>query len=66
MRFQLRYRAKNLLRGHRPHGLPHVRTGAVKISDIKKIGVKKLTEKYGVTEDAIYSRMLLSNMRAQS
>ena len=36
----------------------------IKIRDLKDIGIDKLTEDYGVTEDAIYSRMLLSNVKA--
>ena len=35
----------------------------LKIRDLKNEGVEKLTKKYGVTADAIYSRMLLSNVK---
>lgn len=35
----------------------------IRIRDIKAVGMEKLTEIYGVTEDAIYSRMLLSNVK---
>jgi Zn-dependent peptidase ImmA (M78 family) len=35
----------------------------IKIKDILETGVKTLREDYGVTEDAIYSRMLLSNIK---
>lgn len=38
----------------------------IKIRDIKEKGIDSLVNKYGVTEDAIYSRMLLSNVRARS
>lgn len=33
----------------------------IKIRDLKEIGASELANKYGVTEDAIYSRMLLSS-----
>lgn len=36
----------------------------IKIRDLKEIGIKKLTEDYGVTEDAVFSRMLLSSVKA--
>lgn len=36
----------------------------IKIRDIKDVGVETFAEEYGVTEDAIYSRMLLSNVSA--
>lgn len=35
----------------------------IKIRDIKKYGIDALMRKYGVTEDAIYSRMLLSSVK---
>lgn len=35
----------------------------IRIQDIMNIGIDKLTERYGVTEDAIYSRMLLSSIK---
>lgn len=38
----------------------------IKIRDIKDEGVESFAEEYGVTEDAIYSRMLLSSVTASS
>lgn len=35
----------------------------IRIQDIMNIGIDQLTERYGVTEDAIYSRMLLSSVK---
>lgn len=35
----------------------------IRIRDIKTNGIDSLVNKYGVTEDAIYSRMLLSNVK---
>lgn len=35
----------------------------IRIRDIKSKGIDQLVEKYGVTEDAIYSRMLLSSVK---
>lgn len=34
----------------------------IKIRDVKEMGVKELAKMYGVTEDAIYSRMLLTGV----
>ena len=36
---------------------------SIRIKDIKTEGIDSLMDKYGVTEDAIYSRMLLSNVK---
>ena len=35
----------------------------IRIRDIKSVGIDNLVNKYGVTEDAIYSRMLLSSIK---
>lgn len=35
----------------------------IRIRDIKSKGIENLVNKYGVTEDAIYSRMLLTNVK---
>lgn len=37
----------------------------LRIRDIRDIGVEELAKRYGVTEDAIYSRMLLSSVNRE-